>query len=237
MYNCRLRLPETMLTSDDRLESPSSAPDGVPAGVTRAQVAALLLILTFGFAVRLTALIGALRTPGYTWEDPDGYRAQALRFARPDGWAWTFDAVTYVINGQRHALPPGYSLFLSVFALWPGFPLSAQVAQICLAVASIALVFALGRRVHSTRAGLVAAAVFAVWVPNIFGVWSTSQETLYLPLILTAGGVHVRTLQVGPGETGTVRTRWPARGLAFIELDQIDGSGEPAIIEVRVPGR
>jgi Dolichyl-phosphate-mannose-protein mannosyltransferase len=174
-----------MLTSDGRVESPSTAPDGVPAGVTRAQVA-LLLILTFGFAVRLTALVGALRTPGHTWEDPDGYMAQALRFARPDGWAWTFDAVTYVINGQRHALPPGYSLYLSVFALWPGFPLSAQVAQICLAVASIALVFALGRRVHSTRAGLVAAAVFAMWVPNIFGVWSTSQETLYLPLILTA---------------------------------------------------
>jgi len=175
-----------MLTSDGRVESPSSAPDDAPAGTTRAQVGILLLILLFGLAVRLTALVGALHTPGYTWEDPDGYMAQAIRLAGPDGWAWTFEAVTYIINGQRHALPPGYSVFLSLFALWPGFPLSAQVAQICLSVVSIALVFALGRRVHSTRAGLVAAAVFAVWVPNIFGVWSTSQETVYLPLILTA---------------------------------------------------
>lgn len=79
-----------------------------------------------------------------------------------------------------------YSVFLSVFALWPGFPLSAQVAQIGLAVVSIALVFALGRRVHSARAGLLAAAIYALWVPNIFNVWSTSQETLYLPLIVAA---------------------------------------------------
>ena len=111
---------------------------------------------------------------------------QAIRLGGRDGWAWTFDAVTYTINGQRHALPPMYSVFLSMFALWPGFPLSAQVAQVGLSVVSIALVFALGRRVHSTRAGLVAASLYALWVPNIFNVWSTSQETLYVPVILTA---------------------------------------------------
>ena len=79
-----------------------------------------------------------------------------------------------------------YSVFLSMFALCPGFPLSAQVAQVGLAVVSIALVFALGRCVHSTRAGLIAASLYALWVPNIFNVWSTSQETLYVPIILTA---------------------------------------------------
>jgi 4-amino-4-deoxy-L-arabinose transferase-like glycosyltransferase len=174
-----------MLTSDDRVESPPSASDRAQ-GVTLAQVVTLLAILAFGFAVRLTVLVNARHTPGYTWEDPDGYMAQAIRLAGPGGWAWTFDAVTYTINGQRHALPPMYSMFLSLFALWPGFPLSAQVAQACLAVVSIALVFALGRRLHSTRTGLVSAAVFSVWVPNIFGVWSTAQEGLYIPLILAA---------------------------------------------------
>ena len=174
-----------MLTSNPHVETPPGAPARAQL-VTRAHVVTLLAILAFGFAVRLIALVNALHTPGYTWEDPDGYMAQALKLAGADGWAWTFDAVTYTINGQHHALPPMYSVFLSLFALWPGFPLSAQVAQVLLAVVSIALVFALGRRVHSTRTGLIAATVFAVWVPNIFGVWSTSQETLYLPLILTA---------------------------------------------------
>lgn len=35
----------------------------------------------------------------------------------------------------------------------------------------------------------------------------------------------------------TTRTRWPARGLAAIELDQIAYAGERTAIEVRVPGR
>jgi 4-amino-4-deoxy-L-arabinose transferase-like glycosyltransferase len=175
-----------MLTSDDRVESPSSPLDRTRTAVTRRQIITLLLILTFGLGVRLTALVNALQTPGYAWQDPDGYMTQALRLAGRDGWAWTFDAVTYTINGQHHALPPMYSVFLSMFALWPGFPLSAQVAQVCLAVVSIALVFALGRRIHSTRAGLVAASLYALWVPNIFNVWSTSQETLYVPVILAA---------------------------------------------------
>ena len=175
-----------MLTSDARAELTSSLPDGARTGLTRRQIITLLAILIFGLGVRLTALVNALHSPGYSWQDPDGYMTQAIRLGGRDGWAWTFDAVTYTINGQRHALPPMYSVFLSMFALWPGFPLSAQVAQVGLAVVSIALVFALGRRLHSTRAGLVAASLYALWVPNIFNVWSTSQETLYVPVVLTA---------------------------------------------------
>ena len=175
-----------MLTSDARVELTSGLPGGARTALTRRQIITLLAILTFGLGVRLTALVNALHSPGYSWQDPDGYMTQAVRLGGRDGWAWTFDAVTYTINGQRHALPPMYSVFLSMFALWPGFPLSAQVAQVGLAVVSIALVFALGRRVHSTRAGLVAASLYALWVPNIFNVWSTSQETLYVPLILVA---------------------------------------------------
>jgi 4-amino-4-deoxy-L-arabinose transferase-like glycosyltransferase len=175
-----------MLTSDARAESTSSLPGDARTRVTRRQIITLLAILTCGLGVRLTALINALHSPGYNWQDPDGYMTHAIRLGGRDGWAWTFDAVTYPINGQLHALPPMYSVFLSMFALWPGFPLSAQVAQVGLSVVSIALVFALGRRVHSTRAGLVAASLYALWVPNIVNVWSTSQEALYVPVILTA---------------------------------------------------
>ena len=81
----------------------------------------LVLIAAVGLAIRLTALYDALQSPGYTWEDPDRYMIQALRLAGDGHWRWTFDAVTYAINGQRHALPPMYSVFLSIFALFPGF--------------------------------------------------------------------------------------------------------------------
>lgn len=160
------------------------------------------LILTVGLAVRIVYLVHALHSPGYVWEDPDGYARQAMRLAGPDGWSWTFQAVTYLINGQRHALPPLYSVFLSVFALFPGFPVTALAAQVVLAAGANGVVFALGRHLHSTRAGLLAAAGYALWVPNIFNVWSTSQETLYIPLILTAFLLFARALDREPGVFG-----------------------------------
>ena len=159
-------------------------PHEVPARVSGGQWGVLALIVTLGAVLRVGYLVHALGSPGYVWEDPDGYSQKALQLIGPDGWRWTFDAVTHTINGQRHALPPLYSVFLSLFALFPGYPVTAQVGQLVLGVLSIVLLFGLGRRIHSTAAGLVASAACALWVPGIFGVWSTSQETLYLPLIL-----------------------------------------------------
>lgn len=155
------------------------------AAVTRPQLIWLTLILTVALALRLTYFAAAIHTPGYVWQDPDGYVEQALRLSQNgQHWQWTFKAVTYGIQGREHALPPGYSVFLSIFAMFPGFPRTAQVAQIVLAVGSVALVFLLGRLIHSTRAGLAAAAGYALWVPSVFSVWSTSQETFYLPVML-----------------------------------------------------
>jgi hypothetical protein len=161
-------------------------PADPPASATRRERVALAVILTIALALRLTYLVSAWHSPGYTWGDPDGYVSQALKLVGPDGWRWTFRAVTYTINEQPHALPPGYSVFLSAFALFPAFPATAQVAQALLGAVATWLLFVLGRQVHSARAGLVAAAGYAIWVPNIFNVWSTSQELVYIPLILAA---------------------------------------------------
>ena len=177
------------------------------SAVTRVDVMVLAAILLLGCAIRMVALFNALHTPGYAWEDPDGYLSQALRLVGPNGWSWTFEAVTYQIKGQQHALPPLYSVFLSLFVPWPRFPLTAQVAQVCLAVVGIALVFFLGRRLHSTRAGLIAAAGHAVWVPSIFGVWSTSQETLYIPIILAAF-VLLRARSIATGWRASALPAW-----------------------------
>jgi hypothetical protein len=158
---------------------------GEPVG--RRAAVALAAIVAAGLALRLGYLTHALGMPGFEWEDPDRYMRQALRLAGDgEGWRWTFDAVTHTLNRQRHALPPMYPVFLSVFALFPGFPVSAIAGQAVLGALAIVLVFELGRLVHSARAGLIAAGGFAIWVPNIFNVWSTSQETLYIPLVLLA---------------------------------------------------
>jgi len=155
---------------------------------------ALAAIVAVGFGIRLLYLLVSVRTPGYSWDDPDGYLEHALLLVRADGWHWTFDVAKYVINGQVHALPPLYSVFLSIVALFPGLPISALLAQIVLSTISIALVFVLGRAVHSTPAGLWASAGYAVSVPTILNVWTTSQETLYIPLLLFAFVLYARAL-------------------------------------------
>jgi hypothetical protein len=154
---------------------------------------ALAAILAAGFGIRLTYLLLAVRTPGFRWEDPDGYLHRAFLLARPDGWHWTFDVAKYV-HGQVYALPPLYSIFLSVVALFPGLPFSALLAQTVLSTIAIALVFLLGRMLHSSAAGLWASAAYALSVSNIFNVWSTSQETLYIPLLLLAFVLYGRAL-------------------------------------------
>jgi 4-amino-4-deoxy-L-arabinose transferase-like glycosyltransferase len=154
-------------------------------------VAAILLV---GATLRLGYLQYAMQMPDYTWADPDGYIEQARRLTSDGGWRWTFDAVTYRINQRRHALPPGFSVFLSLFLLFPGFPLSAQLAFIGLGLFSIAVLFDLGRLLHSSRAGLIAAAASALAVHNIIGVWSTSQEGLYLPVMLVAFNLLARAM-------------------------------------------
>jgi hypothetical protein len=170
---------------------------------------ALAAILAFGFGVRLAYLLIVTRTPGFRWDDPDGYLARALLLARADGWHWTFDVAKYAVNGQVYALPPLYSIFLSVVALFPGLPFSAQVAQIVLSTISIALVFTLGRMLHSSATGLWASAAYALSAPSILGVWSTSQEALYIPLLLLAFVLYARALvsDAGPlafGAAGAV---------------------------------
>jgi Dolichyl-phosphate-mannose-protein mannosyltransferase len=153
----------------------------------------LALVIVIGVALRVAYLHYALGTPGYTWADPDGYIRQAHRLTTGSGWHWTFDVARYEFAGRTFALPPLYPVFLSLFVRGPGFPLTALVAQVLLSCAAMVAVFDLGRLVHSARAGLLAAAAYAIWVPAIFGgVWSTSQETVYLPVLLLAFDVLLR---------------------------------------------
>jgi hypothetical protein len=159
----------------------------------------LAAIVLVGFAARLTYLIHVTSLPGFRWHDPDFYMRGAMRLAGgASGWRWSFDAISLSIGDRQHVLPPLYTVFLSIFASFRGFPFTAQLAQLGLALAAIVLVFELGRLLHSARTGLIAAAAYALWAPNILGVWSTSQETLYIPLVLLAFVLLARAM-VGTG--------------------------------------
>jgi hypothetical protein len=187
-----------MPASDDAVSLP--CPGAGAAAFSSRQRLLLAAILAVGFGLRMWYLGMATSTPGFSWDDPDGYRTHAELLAHgPDGWRWTFDAVRYSLNGRDHALPPLYSVFLSLFAVWPGFPFTALVAQAVLGTLAITLIFDLGRSIHSAAAGLIAAAGFALWVPNIFNVWSTSQEALYLPLILLGFALLARAMIADAG--------------------------------------
>lgn len=155
---------------------------------------ALSLIMLLGFGARTAYLLHATSQPRYQWDDPDHYELKGRLLARDGaGWRWTFDAVRHSSYDQRfYVLPPAYPVFLSLFALFPGYPFTAQVGQVFLSTLTIALLFVLGRQLHSPRAGLIAAAIYACWVPNIIAVWSTMQESLYIPLVVLAFAVLVR---------------------------------------------
>lgn len=168
-------------------------------------------IVLLGLVLRLAYLLTATSDPGFVWQDPDNYMQDGYELARGEnGWHWDFDVVRYRVGDIHYALPPLYIVFLSLFAAFPGAPLTAQIAQALLATGSIPLVFLLGKRLHSPRAGLWAATATAIWLPSIIAVWSTMQESIYVPLVLSA---FVAMTQVSTPES---RWRyWFLSGLLF----------------------
>ncbi|HJS72678.1 MAG TPA: glycosyltransferase family 39 protein, partial [Vicinamibacteria bacterium] len=151
------------------------------------------MVLAAALGVRLLYLAHAVSRPGYHIDDPDSYLRQAERIARgPSGWDFDFDVVEHAVEGRRYALPPFYPVFLSLFATLPGFPWNALVGQALLGLLGCLSVFLIGREVHSDRAGLFAAALYALWFPNVIAVWSTMQETVFVPLLLAGFAVLVR---------------------------------------------
>jgi 4-amino-4-deoxy-L-arabinose transferase-like glycosyltransferase len=147
--------------------------------------------VAFGLAIRLLYLVHVTSSPGFTWDDPDSYMRQGLRLAER-GVLFDFEAVTHGVEGRRYVLPPLYPVFLSLFARLPGYPGNAQLAQVALSSLTVLLSFLLGRRIHSDRGGLIAAAFQAVWLPSVIAVWSTMQEALYVPLVLLGFALLLR---------------------------------------------
>jgi 4-amino-4-deoxy-L-arabinose transferase-like glycosyltransferase len=157
---------------------------------SRKELAALGVILLAALALRLCYLLPLALDPGFDWPDPDHYLMNA-KILTANGWEWTFRAVRYEWAGRYFYLPPLYPLFLSLFSVFPKMAAAAQLGQMALGVAAVALVYEMGRLVHSGTAGLLAAAVYALWFPSLITSWFY-QETLYVPLLLLAFVLYLR---------------------------------------------
>src|SRR5688500_1957566 len=161
---------------------------------TRLTVVVLAALVLASFALRLWLLHMAASDPGFSPVDADGYMRNGRLLARgADGWRWTLEAVHYDWNGRTYLLPPLYPVFLSLFALFSGsYPFSALVGQAGLNALSVLPIFVIAATLHSRRAGLIAAAGYAFWLPNVWTFALFIQEQLYIPLLLAAFALLLR---------------------------------------------
>jgi hypothetical protein len=164
----------------------------------------LVLILAGAWGLRYGYLSYAETTPGFAWDDPDGYTRQARALVGEDGrWRWSWEGVHYTWNNRMWVLPPGYPAMLSFFARdAAAFPRNAGRFHTILGTVLCGLLFWLGARLHGSRAGLIAALIGALWMPQLAGANLFFQEQLYLPLLVFAFALTVEMLvreAKGPG--------------------------------------
>lgn len=148
------------------------------------------VIVAAAWLARSLVLLRAMHRSPKPWVDPDGYLGHALLLAtNGHGWRWSFDAFAY----GPLVKAPLYPLVLSPFALFPDtFPLSAALMQIAIGTGAVAGLYVIGRDMHSPRAGLIAAAVYAVWLPTLSSVPFFLQEQLHVPLVIIGLALYVR---------------------------------------------
>jgi 4-amino-4-deoxy-L-arabinose transferase-like glycosyltransferase len=143
------------------------------------------------------------------WSDPDGYLWYARQLA--DGthfWRWTPAAVQYA----EFYKAPLYQVILSAFTAFPDalpMPAAGFVLHALLNSLTVFLLFEVGCELHSNRAGLLAAVIFAFWLPNIRLTTVFWQEHLHLPLLVAGFALLGRSLRT------QTRSGWIVTGVVF----------------------
>ena len=169
--------------------------------------AAMAMVLTAGFGLRLW-WSGALQAAPHL-SDPDGYLDLAAALIDEQGdWRWSVTAVTF----DEFTKAPLYQVALSVLLLANGIlPVanSGLALHAVLGTVTIAALYVAGRQLESPRAGLIAATLYAFWVPNVLISNTFWQEHLYVPLIMIGFAAGARA-------TETDRRRdWLLTGAVF----------------------
>jgi 4-amino-4-deoxy-L-arabinose transferase-like glycosyltransferase len=131
----------------------------------------LTLILGLATLARVAALV--------VWQDdlqrdPDGYLDVAHGLVAGDGF------VNSTTNQPTAARPPLYPVLLSIVVRLGGGPTSLGVLQLVLGVATVWLVYLLGKQLGTSRMGLVAAGVVAVYPLLLKYTAAVMTETLFV---------------------------------------------------------
>jgi 4-amino-4-deoxy-L-arabinose transferase-like glycosyltransferase len=164
----------------------------------RSETAGIWLLVLAALAVRIGYLLAVTRRPGFKWIDPDRYAELGSLLANGEGgWRWTLDAVLYL----KHVKAPLYPVILSLFAMLPApYPFSAAVGQAVASAACVGFLFVIGRGLQSTRAGFIAAFLYAIYLPSIFDVAVIQQESFHIPFLLAGFAllVHAASRETSP---------------------------------------
>ena len=134
----------------------------------------LLCILTAGLIVRIAAV--ALFHPPLISDDID-YVALGKSLAHGEG---------FQLDGHATAFrPPGYPILLALsFRLFGESLLPVRVVQAAADLLSCFVLFLLGRRLFSERAGLIGAGIFALFPVEVLYVSIMMTETVFTTLLL-----------------------------------------------------
>ncbi len=129
----------------------------------------IIACLTVGVVLRLTfALLYWVHQP--LTHDEREYLALARSVANGQGFSYPSDEPEPG-TGQRFGRAPGYPLFLAAIGVSTpveAVPVRVKVAQALLGTACIWLIAAIATSAGGARAGVVAAAIAAVYPPLVF---------------------------------------------------------------------
>ena len=109
-----------------------------------------------------------------------------------------------------------YPVFLSLFVRFSdAYVHSALVGQIALNALSVVGLFTIGAALHSRRAGLIAAFIYAFWITNIWTWPLFMQEQIYVPLLIVAFALLLRAT----AQTASVAAfAWAGAAFGFAAL-------------------
>ena len=163
--------------------------------MTRAERAALWAIVGVALGLRLAwALYARGEAPVHWFSSGDQYSYYRYGVDIAEGRGY----VGYLTGTATAYYPIGYpailgALFFIVLhtPITDDLMLTAALFHVVVSTASVGLVFLVGRRVAGVRAGLIAAALFALFPNLVFQVATLQLETTFIFLVLVALAVIV----------------------------------------------